>query len=137
MTDINDLAAAIRAGLDEDERLAGELAAWAHGPDDEGAFDFDKLIGNPMIGPFGGQSAVRNWGTGQDIAKLSHPTRVLAEAASKRALLDKLLAEPHHHWPGVSACIAARFPDEPCGCGRDDRVTAYLRILAQPYQEQR
>jgi hypothetical protein len=58
------------------------------------------------------------------------PARVLAEVASKRALLDEVL-----DWEHDSLCHWMR-PARPgmCTCGRDGRVRAVLTLLAQPYQ---
>lgn len=131
MTEIDDLMDIIRDRTEDDERLARELAAWADGSGrtDGSAIEFDKLIGNPFIGPFGGQSSIRNWGTGQDIAKLADPARVLAEVAAKRQLAAALLREEHQ-----SACVSSI--DGWCDCGRDERVRRYLELLAQPYRRQ-
>jgi hypothetical protein len=59
---------------------------------------------------------------------------VLREVEARRKLVAHLLVEPHHRWPGVSACSVLVGSGE-CNCGRDARVTAYLELLAQPYQE--
>jgi hypothetical protein len=58
------------------------------------------------------------------------PARVLAEVASKRALLDEVL-----NWGHDSLCHWMR-PVRPgmCTCGRDERVRTVLTLLAQPYQ---
>lgn len=134
MSTIDELAATIRKQLDEIERLARELTAWADGTGRTGggAFEFHRLLGDPLLGPFGGQSAIRNWGTGQDIAKLADPARVLRDVAAKRALLERLLAEPH-----ADTCSSWRNdPDQwPCECDRDRRVAGYLGLLAQAWQE--
>jgi len=129
---IAELADLVRAGCDEDERLAHELRAWADGTGraDGGAYEFHRLIGDPAVGPFGGQSPIRNWGTGQDLAKLADPARVLAEVALKRALLDEALG-----WEHGSDCWTGTPNPGPCDCGRDERVRAVLTCLAQPYQE--
>jgi hypothetical protein len=135
---IDTLAAAVRATCDRDEHLARELSAWADGTGraDSGGYDFARLMGEPAVGPFGGQSPVRNWSTGQDIAKLADPVRVLREVAALRALVDALLAEPHapveegrRYYP----CQVDADPPGLCDCGRDARVTAYLQWLAWPY----
>jgi hypothetical protein len=140
MTSIDELAAIVRAGCDKRERLARELAAWADGsgrmPGSD-AFEFHKLIGDPAVGPFGGQSSIRNWGTGQDIAKLADPHRVLAEVASKRALLAEALGWEHGlvRWDHNVVRACESVIGKPCDCGRDERVRAVLTLLAAPYQE--
>lgn len=138
MSTIDELAATVRGQLDADERLARELTAWADGTGRTGggAFEFHRLLGDPLLGPFGGQSAIRNWGTGQDIAKLADPARVLRDVAAKRALVDRLLAEPHglvdadDPYPCPRRGTSAR-----CQCGRDERVLGYLELMAQAYRE--
>jgi hypothetical protein len=64
------------------------------------------------------------------------PARILAEVASKRALLAEVIGWTHN---AVTVdrkryCCASEAGD-PCDCGRDARVTAVLRHLAQPYTE--
>ncbi len=61
------------------------------------------------------------------------PARVLADVARQRAILARLLAEPHHvdrdddpHY----TCPLLIWPHIPCDCGRDERVLGYLRLLA-------
>jgi hypothetical protein len=61
--------------------------------------------------------------------------QALREVEAKRDLIAAILAEPHHRWPGVSACLKATFPDEECACGRDARVERLLSIMAQAYEE--
>jgi hypothetical protein len=58
------------------------------------------------------------------------PARILAEVASKRALLDEVLG-----WKHASDCWVGTPNPGPCDCGRDARVPAVLTHLAQPYQE--
>lgn len=76
-----------------------------------------------------------------------NPTRVLADIAAKRALLDDLLAEHHRVvdgdcWYTCPAATEQREGDTncdddrrggPCDCGLDERTERRLRILAQPY----
>lgn len=70
------------------------------------------------------------------------PAQVLAEVAAKRAIIDDLLAEPHHvddEDPYHScervwkANPAPGYGSAVCTCGRDQRVERRIRILAQPY----
>ncbi|MER8030711.1 hypothetical protein ABTZ78_17330 [Streptomyces bauhiniae] len=69
------------------------------------------------------------------------PATALHRARAQRALLDELLAEPHHIDDERSqfTCRAAAVPGEDvggspesvCGCGRDERVFRRLTLLAQ------
>lgn len=73
----------------------------------------------------------------QLIVQLADPARVLAEVAAKRALVDALLAEEHD--AGDRFYYDERCPardGKACDCGRDERVAAYLAILARPYQQE-
>lgn len=135
--EITALAKTVRDGLDADERRAHDLAAWADGSGraDGGTFDFKILMGNQIDGPFGGQTAIRNWATGQDIAKLANPARVRAAVAGSRTLLDMALGWKHEMGPGGGFCGREYLADAPCDCGRDTRVRAALTALAAPYQE--
>lgn len=130
------LAKIVRDGLKADEQRARDLAAWADGSGraDGGTFDFKFLMGSQVNGPFGGQSAIRNWATGQDLAKLANPARILAAAAGVRTLLDMALGWKHEPSPGVGLCWGEYLADSPCTCGRDIRVRAVLTALAAPYQ---
>ncbi len=131
------LAKQVRDGLKADERRAHDLAAWADGTGraDGGIFDFKILMGNQIDGPFGGQTAIRNWATGQDIAKPANPARVRAAIAGVRTLLDMALGWKHEPSPGVGLCWGEYVAESPCTCGRDTRVRAVLTALAAPYQE--
>lgn len=118
---IDELAALIRARL---ERDAEEIAtAW------------DQPIGN-----------CTGLATMQGTTVLMAGWRAHREIEAKRAMVDRLLAEPHDrfeedHW---FTCGAAKDSDGEylcyndsrrgrCDCGRDGRVHAYLTLLAQPY----
>lgn len=67
------------------------------------------------------------------------PARVLAEAEAKRRIIDSLFAEPHTVLtPGGSTeiyCDADNDADQPCDCGRDERLDRYLRLLVLPYRD--
>lgn len=63
------------------------------------------------------------------------PARTLRRVRAHRDLVAAILSEPHHRWPGVSACLKATFPDEECACGRDERVERVLAILAGIYSD--
>ncbi|MFJ6540524.1 hypothetical protein ACIQMP_07750 [Streptomyces sp. NPDC091385] len=68
------------------------------------------------------------------------PSTALRRARAQQALLEDLLAEPHHIDDERSqfTCQAATEPEEDvdtsrsvCGCGRDERVLRRLLLLAQ------
>jgi hypothetical protein len=65
------------------------------------------------------------------------PADVIADCDAKQRLLAVILAEPHATLrPGGSTaiyCVADSDPGEPCECGRDQRVSEYVRILAQQF----
>jgi hypothetical protein len=115
---IPELADLVRAGLDADT----ETAPGIH----------DKLCGKVLYGdPYGDAPC-----------DCGRPARVLADAASKRALLDEVLGWRHQKAedPFYSCRARPDIPEwvesGPRDCGRDDRVRAVLTHLAQSYQEQ-
>lgn len=132
----------LRARLDEDEAVAlaatggdwhvtvqkydedfkAKIGSWAEGGD---------IAGHGYEG--GGVDTVA---TAQHMAR-HRPARVLAEVEAKRRLLAGVLAEPHATLrPGGSTeiyCAADSGLGDPCECGRDARVSAYVRLLALPY----
>ncbi|MFI6854474.1 DUF6221 family protein [Streptomyces sp. NPDC050416] len=65
------------------------------------------------------------------------PARALAEVEAKRRMLEKLLGEGHAVLrPGGSTevyCGADYGDGSPCDCGRDERVSHSLRVLASVY----
>lgn len=69
------------------------------------------------------------------------PTRILADVAARRTLLDKALGWKHGYatktTQGAIYCAVIDSPDSgyDCDCGRDERVRAVLTALATPYQE--
>lgn len=184
MTDIDDLAAIVRAGLTQDEHYAREACGgtvvgepgnwrqapggdeWEAGESPDG--DIELLVAlrpglpRPPESMSGYWGAVVSWrdddhfdepGVRGPLDAFRHaarwdPRRVLTEVASKRALLDTLLAEKHHVCiDQYYTCRAATVERDggvygegdqpgPCDCGRDERVHRYLQLLAQPYQEQ-
>jgi hypothetical protein len=107
---IDELAALVRAGLDADEQPAKGLL---------GAARF--LDRTPDFYGAGGPAAEALW-------RRFSEARVLAEVASKRELVARLLREKHH-----ADCVSSI--DVWCDCGRDARVLAVLQLLATPYQE--
>jgi hypothetical protein len=86
MTPQPDLAAFLAARLDEEEAEAEKsLALFIRFDANPG--DWTRLMCDPVIGPFGGQTATRDIATGLYVGKMSDPARVLREAAAKRAIL--------------------------------------------------
>jgi hypothetical protein len=49
--------------------------------------DWTRLMCDPVMGPFGGQSATRDVVTGMYVGKMSDPARVRREVEAKRAIL--------------------------------------------------
>jgi hypothetical protein len=147
---IDELAARLRAWLDEDERIARLAGAgswhvecdYTPGECPPGCKCWHRRIegdGSPGI-------TIYNEG-GHDEDQADHITRhdprwVLAEVSAKRALLDEALGWEHHEAGDQFYSCRAR-PDLPdwvesgrCDCGRDARVLAVLTHLAQPYLEE-
>jgi hypothetical protein len=110
---VSDLVEFLRARLDEEERAAKEQPA-------EWAADWAKYLVDPVIGPFGGQSRLRNVATGFYVAGHSDPARVLADVAAKREVLDGY-AELYEHadveeWSTLNWVVrlmAAVYSDHP------------------------
>jgi hypothetical protein len=138
MTDptIAELAALVTAGLDADEALAFEApgSRWHIGnavdpmrPCNVHTFPEVREVADGL-----------NWLVAEHVAR-HDPARVLAEVASKRALLDLALGWGHD----VSLSGAFGEPSrrcrssagQACDCGRDERVLAVLQHLAQPYRD--
>lgn len=105
---IDELADAIRAQVGEDWFAA--MATVEH------LVDGGRLGIDPYDLPDPIRRSVFRW----------TPQRVIAEVDMKRAMLAQLLAEPHG---GECGNVAY---DDPCECGRDDRVRGYLELLAGP-----
>jgi hypothetical protein len=67
------------------------------------------------------------------------PARVLAEVDAKRQLMAALTSEGHATLrPGGSTevyCGADYGDGSPCDCGRDERVSRSLRVLASVYAD--
>lgn len=127
MTEIDDLAAIVRAALDADERAA--RGASCDDPDCRcGSWrndDMDFEIRDD-----------RNAGTIVNGAErfLAHirrhdPCRTRRQVTALRALLDNLLAAEHGEGRDGRPCVA-EFEGLPCNCGRDERLARRLRMLA-------
>lgn len=50
--------------------------------------DFGKYVVDPIIGPYGGQSQIRDVARGLHLARFGSPTRVLAECEAKRRIVE-------------------------------------------------
>lgn len=116
MSTIDALATTVRQHLNEIEEEAGR--GYLKAPEVEGWTGWDKstVAGLPPA-----------------VIAL-----VLREVAARRKLIELMLAEKHGAADsGVRyrPCEALADLAAPCDCGRDERVAAYLRVLAEPYQE--
>jgi hypothetical protein len=150
---IPELADQVRAGLDQDqadaERHACALGCLQHTSADwhrvrhergrHSTMEALRSVGLDMLGqdwPGRPEGAVHTIHYAKMRGTAMDPARVLAEVASKRALLGLTLATPHGHVVhGYRPCTSLYRKGEPCDCGRDERVHAVLTLLAQPYQE--
>lgn len=140
---ITELAETVRAGLDEDERIARAVGA-------DTIETADHLWDTKYVILHCGDEKRVTTEMDGDLAEHAarhDPRRVLTEVAGKRALLDEALGWRHDvHDDSWFTCQAATDEHDggtyaetdgggPCGCGRDARVLAILTHLAQPYQE--
>jgi hypothetical protein len=80
------LAEFLTARLDEDEAAAKQSAALFTCFEAKPG-DWTRLMCDPVMGPFGGQSSARDVVTGMYVGKMSDPARALREAEAKRAIL--------------------------------------------------
>ncbi|WP_030168905.1 DUF6221 family protein [Streptomyces sp. NRRL S-813] len=158
---MSDLVEFLRARLDEDEQVARDAAAkaaatlagvaakegvWKPPYTDVGptwTFDYDHVFvtcdrpGQPRLAMLAdcGSGAFR---LTPHIAR-HDPARVLAEVEAKRDLLEALINEGHAALrPGGSTevyCGADYGTGDPCDCGRNERLSRYLRLLAKPYAD--
>lgn len=90
---MDDLVAFLRARLDEDEAAARQNQGWLKfsnpKPD-----DWTRLMCDPGMGPFGGQSPTRNIAAGLYVGKMSDPARVLREVKAWRRILLEFSIPP-------------------------------------------
>lgn len=135
---IDELARAIQTQATADERAAlatlsplvivgscrgKPIPRWRQARNERGIVDTASEIHARDVFPAEGAHIVRH-----------DPARVLADVARQRAMLARLLAEPHH--PGDRIQIAPydepcrALAGGPCDCRRDARVLGYLRLLA-------
>lgn len=68
-------------------RLAEEAAEARKHQRNDG--EWARVICDPIIGPYGGQTRTRNIAAGLYVAAMSDPARVLREVAAKRAILTR------------------------------------------------
>ena len=144
---MDDLVTWLRAQLDEDERIAREAVRYA---DATWRLDsVDNVAVSSVLTAAGEQEApitadrwrrpmVESAGVVAHVAA-HDPARVLREVDAKRQWLEALIGESHATLrPGGSTeiyCGADYGTSESCECGRDDRVSQYLRLLALPYAD--
>lgn len=149
MSSIDDLAALIETQLGEDEATA--LAAQAGTPPPWKATGEDILSAADDPHWRGTCAANANGAEAAHIVR-HDPGRALAEAASTRKLAAEILAIPHEYVEGDEwySCAQAPLPGEgnepgsgcsdedrrggPCDCGRDSRVEAMLRAVAERWE---
>lgn len=118
---MTDLVEFLRARLDEDEvRAQQELDSWNRATERGPITEFPKWMVDPIVGPFSGQSRLRNVATGLYVGRIANPSRVLAEVEAKRCIID--------------------LADEGCdGQGEYRRCAEMgdeiLRLLALPYAD--
>jgi hypothetical protein len=128
VSSIDDLAAIVRAGLDQDQRDAEEdrlrQCPTCHRPAGE--------PGKMLAGVRYECGHYFEWNHLFDLREREQQTttRALARVNGLRALLDEALGWEHGRSYSGEGC---HF--DPCLCGRDERVLAVLTRLAQPYQE--
>jgi hypothetical protein len=144
---IPELADQIRAGLQadqEDARWASSGPWWVEGGI---PVRWGDERDSEVVGPKGTVAVLSHDGNGAlNAANITRhdPRRVLAEVASKRALLDEVLGWGHlvveDGWYSCSQAGEECWDDvrngQPCDCGLDERVRAVLQRLADPYREQ-
>lgn len=79
--------------------------------------DWGKYVYDPVIGPYGGQSRLRDAATGIYIAKAADPTRVLADIVAKRAIIEwavEYMEGDYAPWNEQALCILASvYADHP------------------------
>jgi hypothetical protein len=128
---IPELVDLVRQSLAEDERIALAVSTGPNKPEvwtaverhysDIRRWHVDGQPSNVASGMFEPDS--------RHIAR-HDPRRVLAEVASKRALLDEVLG-----WKHDPSCVHLHGNGLSCDCNLDLRVQAVLTLLTQPYQE--
>ena len=100
------------ARITEDEAKANQIISeWERAERD--LDKFDQYICDPIIGPFGGQSQLRNFATGTYLAGMAHPRRVLAECAAKRATIANTTGGRREQFEATLRALAAIYSDHP------------------------
>lgn len=158
MTDIDTLAATVKAGLDRDEKAAQrnicgltcishQVQDWHRVRNQLGRGGTRAALESVRLGMLG-----QDW---PDMPEGNHhtihyalmgrtamdPANVLRRVSRDRRLLDLLLAEPHYAWDdrdeyGCPRRTPGLYEGEhPCTCGRDERVAGLLAVLAEAYEE--
>jgi Family of unknown function (DUF6221) len=149
---VTDPVAFLRARLDEAERVAIAASSPRGGVPTEPSWavqseGWDAALPGGcgvVVAPDGDGVAVVNGSRRAEHIARWDPARVLAEVAAKRAMLDDLLAEPHHvddedeYRSCESVWRKVQLPGSgpvTCTCGRDERVLRRVTLMAQPYAD--
>jgi hypothetical protein len=77
----------LAARLDEVEAAANRGLSWL--PIDPKPGDWTRLMCDPVMGPFGGQTHIRDVAVGLYVGRMSDPARVLREIEAVRAILAR------------------------------------------------
>ncbi|HEY6274914.1 MAG TPA: DUF6221 family protein [Streptosporangiaceae bacterium] len=127
---MSDLVAFLRARLDEEEAAARQ-AHTLFIRFEEKPGDWTRLMCDPIMGPFGGQSPTRDIVTGLYVGKMSDPARVLREVEAKRAILDLIPTVIGDEWR-----LDGEFRIRPRDEGDEPFTgTLILRVLAAVYRD--
>lgn len=118
----------VSARLAEDEARARRIIdVWERA--ERPLEDFGRYLIDPIIGPFGGQSRVRDVSFGLYVADVAHPARVLAQVEAMRRIV-----EFRYSWN----LEAERNPEPPFGPALQVKVSgadAILRALATIWRD--
>jgi hypothetical protein len=90
--------------------------------------DWGKYVYDPVIGPYGGQSRMRDAATGIYIAKVADPTRLLADIAAKKRILANYI-----EWQGNP--FADRGPADEWLLSARSAYTAVVMDLVQQFHD--
>lgn len=106
------------ARITEDERIAQRMvdeledqieAGGFTGLDANGPFTVTRMLSAQLWAYYDGQTRWRNFARGQYLARVGDPTRVLAECAAKRAIIEAA----DHGYLSYVAPLAAVYSDHP------------------------
>lgn len=138
MTDIDTLAARIRGGLDQRQQAADRQRSelwWIGSGARIDVYDSRGVqVGDIGIHGEDGPGSTRTVTVTEAVQRALLAGSPLTQEQlvdRDRRLLDLLLAEPHGRTPWLCESEAG----DPCDCGRDARVAAYLAVLAKAYEE--